>query len=110
MRKDRLRLPREFKVDNDCMEFLLVYLSRHICTSAKINELNEKKIDILLTYPLKIIYNHKWYWTTIVKDKDNQHYWFLRPYNKSYFTTRAIKTETTSFDMVIQAVIDNEKM
>lgn len=39
-------------------------------------------------YYLKIKYNHYIYKTTVIKT-DNERYWYLKPYDKSVYTTNA---------------------
>ena len=108
MKIDRLKLGNNYTIDNECIELLKYHLCTHLCTKNKVEEYNAKNITIMLDFPLKIIYNKKHYWTCIVKDKEDQCYWYVRPYNKSYFTTKTDEHNTTTFDIVIQAIIEND--
>ena len=56
---------------------------------------------------IRIKYNHKIYVAKIIK-KDNILYWYLEPYNKSYFETK-IKSYNT-FEAIIFAIKDNDKI
>ena len=111
--KDHLKLPTNFIIDDEAEELLKYHLCKFICTREKIAEHKGLDVSVWLSYncPLKIKHKNRWYWVALVKDaNDNQFQWYMRPYNKSYYTTRANEEDEASFDMVIQAVIDHEKM
>ena len=113
MKIDHLKLPENYIINGECNELLKFHLCEFMCTKEKIKEHQELGVVVCLSYncPIKIKYNNKkWYWVALVKDKENGHfYWYMRPYKKSYFTTRSEETYTTSFDMVVQAVLDDNK-
>ncbi len=56
-------------------------------------------------YFLRIKYNHKIYKVAIIKS-ENERYWYLKPYNKSYYTTNA--RDYNSFELVIYAIKEND--
>lgn len=111
---DHLKLPDNYIFDNEARELFRYYLCNVICTKEAIKEREELKVGVYLAYncPIEIKYNNKWYYVALVKNtEDNCCYWYMRPYNKSWFTTKANKEDTTfSFNLVIQAVIDNDKL
>lgn len=51
-----------------------------------------------------IKYNHHIYKVTIIKSNDER-YWYLKPYNKSIYTTNA--EDINSFELVIYAIKKN---
>ncbi len=74
-----------------------------------INELegniqNKVLIFVLVIIFLRIKYNHKIYKVAIIKSEDER-YWYLKPYNKSYYTTNA--RDYNSFELVIYAIKEN---
>ena len=86
-------------------------LFREVCTiTNNIDEYISKgyKID----WDLKnshLIINYKGsmdYYVSIVKKNDNKDYWYLTPYNKSYFST----SYENGFDIVLFAIKENEEL
>jgi hypothetical protein len=56
-------------------------------------------------YFLRIKCNHHIYKIAIIKS-ENERYWYLKPYNKSYYTTNA--RYYNSFEFVIYAIKEND--
>ena len=56
-------------------------------------------------YYLRIKYNHHIYMVTIIKSEEER-YWYLKSYNKSYYTTNA--KDYNSFELVIYAIKEND--
>lgn len=97
----------DYKIDKDCTLFLYDTLKEYIIYHAK--EYSNIGIDIWLTSNeyFRIKYCNHIYKFCVVK-KDNLLYYYLAPYNKSYFLTLAISYDV--FDTIIQAIKDNQKM
>lgn len=95
---------KEYSFEECDLDLLKEHICNHIIT-------NNKKYVVqgftiyLGEYFLRIKYNHHIYKVTIIKS-ENERYWYLKPYNKSYFTTDA-KYEN-SFDLVIYAIKEND--
>lgn len=104
MAKD-IVFPVGLTIDRDCISLLQKHLSDRMIE----REQNGENIGIDIYFRranhFGIRYNHHFYKTTIIK-KGTKYYWYLEPYNKSYFIYPA--EDRNSFDVVIRAIKDND--
>lgn len=71
------------------------------------NKYKKEGYEIFLTGNfIEVYYNDVKYSIKIV-EKNNQLYWHLKPYNKTYFET-LINNDVSSLDMVMFAIYENE--
>ena len=101
-----LIVPDNFIIDNDCIDLLKEHICNHICERQKNGENDNMDIYIHANY-LRVKYNNKIYKVSIVKE-DDKHFWYLTPYNKSYFTTLA--KDRNSFDTVVFAIKEHDEL
>ena len=102
MKTDRLKLPDEYTLDDDCMKNVLNHLCDYIVKrTIAYNE--ELGLKVYLAIPMEIKYNHHSYWTNIVKDNKDKYYWYMRGYKIKSFIVSA--DDIKSFELVIEKIL-----
>ena len=104
MTKD-LVLPDNLIIDKECVDLLFETLCGRILERHNNNE-NEGFDIRIWTHYLTIKYKSRRYKVAVVKEGCECH-WYLKPYNKSYFLTKANKN---GFDRVIFAIQENDEL
>lgn len=96
---------KEYSIKECDLDLLKDYISNYILKNNK-KYVTQGFMIYLGKYFLRIKYNHHIYKTTIIK-VGKERYWYLKPYNKSYYMTSA-KT-LNSFELVIYAIKENDR-
>lgn len=97
---------KEFSIEQ-CDDRLLI---KHLCDYILKNNqryLDDGFIIWIGEYYLRIKYNHHIYKVTIIKEQEDIS-WYLKPYNKKYYTTSCDREN--SFEFVIMAIKENDKI
>lgn len=101
-----IKIPNEYIFDSGCRNLLVEHLKDYIIYHGK--EYAKQGFNIFMHDKyLRTIYNHHVYKITIVSD-NNFFYYYLQPYNKSYFITLA--NNPKSFEMVLYAIKEHENL
>lgn len=95
---------KEYTIEECDLDLLKEHICNYIIKNGK--KYTEQGFDIRFgDYFLRIKYNHHIYKVAIIENK-NERYWYLKPYNKAYYTTNA--RDYNSFELVIYAIKEND--
>lgn len=95
---------KEYGINECDVDLLKEYIGNHILVNNK-KYVTQGFTIYLGEYFLRINYNHHIYKVTIIKENDER-YWYLKPYKKSYYTTNA--KDFNSFELIIYAIKETD--
>ena len=103
---DRLNLSGDYIVDKECLELTKYHLCSYLSNEKQVKNHIDMNIDIFLSFPLKVRYQKKWYFCSIIKCiNDSSLYWYYRQ-GKSQYQIKTNKDDITGLNTIIEYIIN----